>query len=34
MVELLGCAIGGIAPKNCGPLLRAGADFLAVVEPV
>ncbi|MFQ5564451.1 MAG: thiamine phosphate synthase [Parvularculaceae bacterium] len=23
-------AIGGIAPKNCGALVRAGADFLAV----
>jgi thiamine-phosphate pyrophosphorylase len=23
-------AIGGITDKNCGPLVRAGADFLAV----
>ena len=23
-------AIGGIAPDNCGSLVRAGADFLAV----
>jgi thiamine-phosphate pyrophosphorylase len=23
-------AIGGITPENCGPLVRAGADFLAV----
>lgn len=23
-------AIGGIAPENCAPLVRAGADFLAV----
>jgi thiamine-phosphate pyrophosphorylase len=23
-------AIGGITPRNCGPLVRAGADFLAV----
>jgi len=23
-------AIGGITPANCGPLVRAGADFLAV----
>jgi thiamine-phosphate pyrophosphorylase len=23
-------AIGGIGPENCGPLVRAGADFLAV----
>ena len=25
------CAIGGITAENCGPLVRAGADFLAVV---
>ena len=25
------CAIGGITAANCGPLVRAGADFLAVV---
>jgi len=23
-------AIGGITPANCGPLVEAGADFLAV----
>ena len=23
-------AIGGITPENCGPLVEAGADFLAV----
>ena len=23
-------AIGGITPDNCGPLVSAGADFLAV----
>ena len=23
-------AIGGITPENCGPLVAAGADFLAV----
>lgn len=23
-------AIGGVTPENCGPLVRAGADFLAV----
>jgi thiamine-phosphate pyrophosphorylase len=23
-------AIGGITPENCGPLVQAGADFLAV----
>ncbi|HEY9566848.1 MAG TPA: thiamine phosphate synthase [Thalassobaculum sp.] len=27
-------AIGGITPDNCGPLVRAGADFLAVVGAV
>ncbi len=27
-------AIGGITPKNCPPLIRAGADFLAVVAAV
>jgi thiamine-phosphate pyrophosphorylase len=31
MMELPGCAIGGITPENCAPLVRAGADFLAVV---
>ena len=31
MMELPSCAIGGISPENCGPLVRAGADFLAVV---
>lgn len=25
------CAIGGITPENCGPLVAAGADFLAVI---
>jgi thiamine-phosphate pyrophosphorylase len=25
------CAIGGITQENCGPLVEAGADFLAVV---
>jgi thiamine-phosphate pyrophosphorylase len=25
-----GCAIGGITQQNCGPLVEAGADFLAV----
>ena len=28
--ELPCVAIGGITPENCGPLVRAGADFLAV----
>jgi thiamine-phosphate pyrophosphorylase len=27
-------AIGGITPENCAPLVRAGADFLAVVSAV
>jgi thiamine-phosphate pyrophosphorylase len=27
-------AIGGITPENCGPLVEAGADFLAVVSSV
>ncbi|HYL49817.1 MAG TPA: thiamine phosphate synthase [Stellaceae bacterium] len=27
-------AIGGITPANCGPLVKAGADFLAVVAAV
>ncbi|HVY18220.1 MAG TPA: thiamine phosphate synthase [Rhodopila sp.] len=31
MMELPCCAIGGITPENCAPLVRAGADFLAVV---
>ena len=31
MMELPSCAIGGITAANCAPLVRAGADFLAVV---
>jgi thiamine-phosphate pyrophosphorylase len=31
LMELPCCAIGGITAENCGPLVRAGADFLAVV---
>jgi thiamine-phosphate pyrophosphorylase len=27
-------AIGGITPENCAPLIRSGADFLAVVSAV
>ena len=27
-------AIGGITPANCAPLVRAGADFIAVVTAV
>ncbi|WP_095010888.1 thiamine phosphate synthase [Tsuneonella mangrovi] len=34
MVELPCVAIGGIAPENCGPLVQAGADFLAVSHAV
>ncbi|MDG5749531.1 thiamine phosphate synthase [Qipengyuania sp. XHP0211] len=30
MVELPSVAIGGITPENCAPLIKAGADFLAV----
>lgn len=30
LFELPCVAIGGITPENCGPLVRAGADFLAV----
>jgi thiamine-phosphate pyrophosphorylase len=28
------CAIGGITQGNCGPLVEAGADFLAVIGAV
>jgi thiamine-phosphate pyrophosphorylase len=28
------CAIGGITPQNCGILVEAGADFLAVIAAV
>lgn len=31
LMELPCCAIGGITAENCGPLVCAGADFLAVV---
>lgn len=34
MFELPSVAIGGISPENCAPLVRAGADFLAVVGAV
>ena len=27
-------AIGGITPENCGPLVRAGADFIAAAGAV
>ena len=29
-MEIPCVAIGGITPANCGPLVRAGADFIAV----
>jgi thiamine-phosphate pyrophosphorylase len=28
------CAIGGISQENCGPLVEAGTDFLAVISSV
>ena len=31
LMELPSCAIGGITAENCAPLVRAGANFLAVV---
>ena len=31
LMELPCCAIGGITPENCAPLVAAGADFLAVI---
>ncbi|MDQ1078810.1 thiamine phosphate synthase [Pseudoroseomonas cervicalis] len=34
MFELPSVAIGGISAANCAPLVRAGADFLAVVGAV
>lgn len=34
LMELPCVAIGGITPGNCAPLVRAGADFLAVVSAV
>ena len=34
VMELPVVAIGGITPANCGPLVQAGADFLAVVGAV
>ena len=34
VMELPTVAIGGITRSNCGPLVRAGADFLAVVSAV
>jgi len=34
MFEIPSVAIGGITAENCAPLVRAGADFLAVVGAV
>lgn len=34
LMEVPCVAIGGITPDNCGPLVRAGADFLAVMSAV
>jgi len=34
LMELPCCAIGGITAENCGTLVRAGADFLAVISAV
>ncbi len=32
--ELPSVAIGGLTPENCGPLVKAGADFIAVCSGV
>src|SRR5262249_10800697 len=34
MMTLPSVAIGGITPDNCVPLVKAGADFLAVISAV
>jgi len=34
LMEIPCVAIGGITPQNCGPLVEAGADFLAVSHAV
>jgi thiamine-phosphate pyrophosphorylase len=34
LMEIPSVAIGGITPANCGELVRAGADFLAVIGAV
>ena len=33
-MEIPCVAIGGITAENCAPLVRAGADFIAVVTAV
>ncbi len=34
MMTVPSCAIGGITPENCGLLVKAGTDFLAVISAV
>jgi len=34
LMEIPAVAIGGISAENCAPLVRAGADFLAVISAV
>jgi thiamine-phosphate pyrophosphorylase len=34
LCEIPSVAIGGITPQNCAPLVRAGADFIAVISAV
>lgn len=34
LMEVPSVAIGGITPENCGPLVKAGADFLAICAAV
>ncbi len=34
LMELPAVAVGGISPENCAPLVRAGANFLAVCQAV
>ncbi len=34
MMTVPSCAIGGITPQNCAPLVAAGVDFLAVISAV
>src|SRR6185312_13279625 len=34
VMTLPAVAIGGITPGNCAPLVKAGADFLAVISAV
>jgi thiamine-phosphate pyrophosphorylase len=34
LMEVPSVAIGGITPENCGVLVAAGVDFLAVISAV